>query len=53
MPVLQELTRVAYEYSLFRYLLHTRDKIVQINPEQHLLTESGLLSLRTLGLYRE
>ena len=53
MPLLQELIRVAYEHSLIRYLLLTRDKIVQVNPEQHLLTESGMQSLRTAGMYRE
>lgn len=26
---------------------------MQINPEQHLLTETGLLNLRTMGNYRE
>lgn len=44
---------MAYEHSLILYLLHTRDKIVQVNPEQHLLTDSGMQSLRTAGMYRE
>jgi len=52
-PLLQELTRVAYEHHLIRYLLHTRDKIFQVNPEQHLLTEGGMQSLRTAGVYKE
>lgn len=35
------------------YLLHTRDKIFQVAPEQNLMTETGMLSLRILGAYRE
>jgi hypothetical protein len=38
---------------MLRYLLHTRDKIVQVNPQQHLLTEGGMINIRTAALYRE
>jgi hypothetical protein len=53
LPIFQELTKIVYEYNHLKYILLTRDKILQVNPEQHLLTEGGMLNLRTLAHFRE